>query len=573
MRLRIFKITLIAGFVLLLAGLFYMQIIKGLRYANLSESNRIRLVPIEGLRGTIYDRNGEAIVNNRLSFDIVAIPQEMTGREATFRKLSDILQIPQEDLKERYKENYIVPFAPVCLVRDVEKEKAITVESHKVFLPGITIQTRPMRNYVRKDMACHLLGFLGEIDREELNAFSEYGYKMRDQIGRSGVERYYDTYLRAESGGMQVEVDNRGRSVKVLGIKEPKRGLDIQLTIDWRVQKYLDDALSGHTGAAIVMDSQTGEVIALSSAPGFDPNVFVRFDEKNKVRSLLKDRSKPLLNRAISGLYPPGSTFKIITAAAALDSQKITPNNEFTCPGYYHLGNRTFNCWNPNGHGSENLKGGLVHSCNVYFFNLGRLAGADNIANMASVFELGRRTGIDLPGESRGFVPTKKWKKEKYALPWFEGDTLNFAIGQGYLMLTPVQMVRAINAVANGGYLVQPILVKKIGDVEVASPRYKRIALSARILSAIKDGLDWVVEDPTGTGARAKLEDVRIGAKTGTAQTPKGMPHAWFMGYAPRDNPKVSFVIFLEYGGSGGGIIPATIIRDLVKKLKECKII
>ena len=570
MRLKFLKVLMIFGFVLLLAGLFYTQVTKGAYYFKLSEKNRIRLVPIKGPRGTIFDRNGKKLADNKLSLDVAVVPQELKDKEETFIRLSEIVGVPADELLARYSKRYLAPFAPITLVRDVDKKTAIIVEENSVLMPGVMIQPQPVRFYA--GVCAHVLGYLSEINRQELEALREYGYKMKDLVGKSGVEKNYDIYLKGEDGGKQLEVDNRGRVVRVLGSKDAKIGKDIYLTIDSDIQETAENGLRGYKGAVIVMNPNNGEILALASSPGFDPNAFLDEDAKKNIGRLFLDSARPMLNRAISGLYPPGSIFKIITATAGLETKAITQYSTFTCNGSYYPGRSGFNCWNRDGHGPQNLVQGIAHSCNVYFFNVGRLAGPDNVTKYASLYGLGKPTGIDLPGEKKGLLPSRAWRRAQKRQTWYEGDTLNFSIGQGDLLVTPIQMLTAVSGVANGGYLVQPYLIKNIAGVESTRMKMRKLPISESTIKSIKTGMIGSVENESGTGKRAKIEGFRFCAKTGTAQSGRGGNHGWFVGFAPVENPKVSFIVFVEHGGSGGQV-PADIVRSLIEKMREKKML
>jgi len=567
MRSKTLKRIIIFGFFLLVAGLFYTQIIKGTYYYKLSEKNRIRLVPIKGPRGIIQDRNGKIIVENKLSLDVVVVPQELKDKEQAFARLSEILKVPEEELYAKYKKKYLAPFAPITLASNIDKKTAMIIEEEKVWMPGVMVQPQPIRFYVDNGTCAHVIGFLSEISKEELHRLREYGYKMKDLVGKSGIEKTYDFYIRGEDGGKQLEVDNRGKIVRMLGSKEPKVGKDITLTIDLDIQERAEELLRGYKGAVVVMNPNTGEVLALASYPDFDPNDFLNTDSRDKVVELIKSSQRPMLNRAIGGLYPPGSTFKIITATSALETKAITPYSTFTCNGSFYPGREGFKCWNTDGHGPQDLSSGIAHSCNVYFFNVGRAAGPDNISKYATLFGLGKQTGIDLPGEKKGLVPSRLWRKTKTRKNWYEGDTLNFSIGQGDLLVTPIQMVSAVSCIANGGYAVQPFIIKKIDNVEATRVKMRKISISDATIKSIKQAMIGTVENEGGTGARAKIEGLTFAAKTGTAQA-RGGSHAWYLGFAPANNPKVSFIVFLEHGGSGGAI-PADIVRGILEKMRE----
>jgi len=552
MRIRILGIIIFVPIFFVAIGLFHIQIAKGLLYQNLSTQNRIRLAPIESPRGRIFDRNGILLVDNSISFDLAIIPQELKNNEDILGTLSRKLNRPKEKLANSLKANFIAPFQPVKIVSDIGKKRAIILEEERFDLPGVIIETTPRRHYLFGSMGSHIFGYLGRINSRELARLKTYGYTMNDLIGRSEIEKHYDNYLKGQHGGMQIEVNNMGYQVGILGIKEPQRGKGLYLTIDIRLQKFIEDIFKDVRGAACVMDPRTGEILSLVSSPAFDPNMFVSKENSAKIKTLFTRQDYPMLNRFIHCEYPPGSVFKIVTASAALEKKKITPNTTLSCGGSYALGKKVFRCWKKKGHGVQNIREAIRNSCNVFFYQIGRMAGADDIANYAREFGFGRPAGIDLPDEASGLVPSKMWKVLKKREPWYEGETLNYAIGQGFLLVTPLQILRMTSALANDGYLVKPYLVRKIEEIDISQSEKRRLAISSETLSIIKDGLVKVVNDSSGTGRKARVEGLKVAGKTGTAQTSTDKTHAWFTGYAPADEPKAALVVFLEYGGKGG---------------------
>ncbi len=552
MKIRLLRIITFTLFLLLAAGLFYLQIIKGPIYRRMSRDNRIRLVSIESPRGRIFDREGRLLVDNRISFDVAIIPQELENKDSIMERLSVRLGIPVEELEEALKDNFIAPFQPVRVASDIGKEAAISLEEERLDLPGMFIETRPRRYYPYKKVASHILGYLGQINSAELAKLKTYGYRMDDLIGRAGIEKYYDNYLRGEHGGKQLEVDNMGYQVGILGFREPVRGKDIYLTIDIRLQEYIEKIFEGARGGVCVMDPKSGEVLSLVSLPSFDPNFFV--DEKSfrKIKQLFRRKDYPMLDRMIQCAYPPGSVFKVVTAAAALAKKKFLPETALSCGGSYSLGKKAFRCWKKSGHGAQAIREAIKNSCNVFFYQAGRIAGVDGMAKYAAKFGFGRPSGIDLPNEASGLLPNRMWKTLKKREPWYEGETLNYAIGQGYLLVTPIQILRMISAVANEGYLVRPYLAKRIEDVDISKQKEAPINISKESLDIIREGLVRVVNDRGGTGRMAAVKSIVIAGKTGTAQTSTERTHAWFTGFAPADDPKASLVVFLEYGGKGG---------------------
>lgn len=557
MRLKTIQLTFAAFFIFLGSCLFRLQIIEGDFYRELSYRNSIRLLNVAAPRGSIYDRDRKVLARDKLSFGVFIVPQETKVADDVIGRVSEILEVPQSLLERNYKRNYYAPFAPCELIRDISKQKAIFIEEMKLDLPGILVKEMPQRRYHYGEAMSHVLGYVGEIDREELESLKSYGYNVKDLIGKDGIEKTLDGLLRGKNGGMQIQIDNRGRQVRVLSSKSARRGKDIFLTIDADLQEFAWKMMKNQKGAAIFMDPRNGEILSMVSAPSYDPNI--------SIKEVLGDSDKPLLNRAIMGQYPPGSLFKIVLALAGLETEKIGPLTTFTCRGSLDIGDTGFNCWNLDGHGPMDVKNAIIESCNIFFYNTGLLLRVEKICEYAKRFGLGERTGIELLGEMKGFVPSRAWKRAKYNERWYAGDTANLSIGQGYLLVTPLQLVRLYSIVANGGRLVEPHLLKRLGDREVSGHKDVQLKIKKENIELVKSALKGVVEDRNGTGFRAWSDIVSISGKTGTAQTGDIIDtHAWFAGFAPSEDPKISFVIFLERGGSGGDM-PALMASKAVE--------
>ncbi|MBI5143795.1 MAG: penicillin-binding protein 2, partial [Candidatus Omnitrophica bacterium] len=554
---------------LLIVGLAYTQVFRFFYYSRLSKNNSIRIIPIDGPRGRIFDRNGIPMVTSRLSFDVAVVYQELKDIELLEELLNEVLGLSRDSLKRSLEKARAKPYAPVTIVEDVDKEKAIILEEASFDTRGLVIETRSKRHYIYNEAGCHIFGYLSEITEEELEALRDYGYHIKDLVGRSGLEKYYNTYLAGVDGGTQIEVDNKGRQTRVLGLKEPSNGKDLYLTIDISLQLVCDKLLGEHSGAIIVMNPEDGEVLALASHPTFDPNIFIRPDASSERLKLLRDKARhPLLNRAISGLYAPGSVFKVVIASGALEAKKITANTHFFCGGSYSLGNAKFDCWKEEGHASQNVVEGLMNSCNVFFYQTGRAMGVDNIETFTKSFGFGRPTGIDLPDESQGIVPGRLWKRLYRRDNWYEGETVNYAIGQGYLSVTPIQILQMMAVMANKGSLIRPYLVGRIESTDISNVKRKTAGLKSDVIQKVREGLFRVVNDENGTGRRAKVEGVSIAGKTGTAQNPQGRTHAWFSGFAKFNDPKICLVVFLEHGGKGG-LEPAAIAKDIFEEVRD----
>ena len=569
MRIRFINFTAIFVFVFLGLGLFNLGVIQGRRFKDLSNKNCIRLIPQMGTRGKIFDRNNNIIVDNSLSYDVMI----MSGDEVRINKeldnVSDILGIDQKDLKDTYKTNFIAPFAPIAIAKNINIKKAITLEESKsdLELSGIIIQPQPQRRYPYARLACHLLGYLNEIDHWRLTKLADYGYEKKDIVGFGGIEEKYDYYLRQEQGGLSLEVDHRGRPMRLLGFKPPKSGEDIQLTLDLKLQRIVEDNMGSRKGSVIIMDPNSGEIMAMASSPNFNPSAFINKDA-DYIAGLLRNSDAPLINRSISSAYPAGSIFKLIVATAALDTGKINLSTSFYCPGSIHIGGQEFSCWDT--HNQQNLKGAITHSCNVFFYRTGLLLGAQLIHDYALKFGLSKPAGIDLPYESGGFIPQPLWKRIYKFQNWYEGDTVNFAIGQGYLLVTPLQMVRMIAVFANNGSLVTPYIVKAIDgrDISIYQKKTARIPIKESTIGYIREALRNVVSDPNGTANILSSLPISIAGKTGTAQVSRGQPHGWFIGFFPFKNPKFAICVFIEHGGSGyfSCVLTKQIIEAMIKE-------
>lgn len=569
MRVRALAAAILVLFGALVIGLFYTQVVKNNLYWELSEKNRIRIMPLAAPRGKIYDRGGTLLVSNRLSFDVQVVFQEIKAPGKIADSLSGILGIDRESLAGRMEKAKDRPFVPVTIAEDIEKDKAVWIEEIIIDLPGIIVTTRPLRNYIKSKTFSHVTGYLGKISEAELKKYRTYGYRMQDYVGKDGVERTYNDYLKGTDGGLQVEVDSRGRELRLLAVKEPQPGRDIYLTLDAGLQDFCDSLLGAKRGVIVVMDPRTGAVLGLVSHPDYDPNVFAMPDNAREVSRFLEDSAAfPMLDRAIGGVYPLGSVFKIAIMTAALDSRKFDGKKNLSCYGTLRVGDRIFHCWNEKGHGAQNITEAVKNSCNVFFYQLGLLVGVDEISKYAFMLGLGRPTGIDLPGEASGLVPTPSWKKSRFKSAWFKGETANYAIGQGYLLVTPIQVACLVSAVANGGNLVEPFVVDRIEDVTLPHGEPKNIGLGPNAIETVKEGLRMVVNDRHGTGLYAKSSRVVISGKTGTAQNPRGVAHAWFAGFAPFEDPKLAVVVFIEHGGKGG-LDPARFSKRILEQAKK----
>ncbi|MFH1562111.1 MAG: penicillin-binding protein 2 [Nitrospirota bacterium] len=559
LRQRLVRLTIIIiiAFMILIIRMSYLQIIKGNYYQKVSENNRIRLIPIIASRGMIYDRNGKILARDIPSFDISIIQLGLSEHEIlqTLIKLKKIVEIDFKEVKEKILAKKNRPFEPMIIISDVDRQTLTKVAERTTELPGIIIQVNPKRYYPCGTISAHALGYLGEISQKELVKKYAEGYKYGDSIGKSGIEEYYDIFLRGKDGGKQIEVDARGRQLQVLGDMEPIPGNNLVLTIDRKLQEIASDALGERSGAIVIMNPNNGEILALVSKPSFDPNIFLRHMTPQQAKEIFANTRYPLFNRATQALYSPGSVFKVVVAACALENEIIEEEDTRSCGGIYWLGNQRFVCYHREKHGDMNIIDALAHSCNIFFYQVGYKLGADKISKFANEVGLGYKTGIDLPAEAAGLVPTRNWKKKRYGKSWYGGDTILLSIGQGFILTTPLQLAQALSVIVNGGHVYTPRIVKQMidssGNIKVFNPWVKKIiSLSQQTQKMLFKGLERVVTN--GTGYLAYLPNLRVGGKTGTVQNPTGEDHALFLCFAPIDSPKVVISIIVEHGGKGG---------------------
>ena len=567
-RNRIFFIIIAFAFIVLFARLFFLQIIRGEFFRRKSENNRIQTIKDVAPRGLIYDCNGRIIVDNRPSFCVSIIPWlAKRNPDEVLRKLSSLIEINVDDVKAKILNQKFRPFQPIFLAQDVSPLVISKIYETQMDFYGVIVQPVALRVYPQGSLCAHILGYTQEINEEDFEKLKDQGYEQGDFIGRAGIEKVYEQFLKGIDGGTEIEVDVLGRpsSVpRVIAKKEAIKGADVVLTINKDIQLVCEKALTGRSGAIVVMDPSNGEIVAIASRPSFDPAIFMRSMPSWEWERILNDRRHPFLNRALQGNYSPGSVFKIITAVAALENNEIDPDRKVECEGKVTLGNRVYKCWKKEGHGSVNFLRGLSESCDVYFYQLGLRVGPEEISRYASLFGLGARTGIDIEGEKKGLVPSPGWKKKFRGEKWFKGDTFNFAIGQGYLLSTPLQLANMISAVFNGGKLYQLRLAREVrfndGTRNVFEDKLiSQINLNSSTITVLSEALHRVLTD--GTGRLADIPQAVIYGKTGSAQNPSGKAHAWFACYASPIQGKakegtrpLALCVFVENGGEGGGV-------------------
>lgn len=586
---RILFASLIVGalFFLLLTRLWYLQVIDSERLVELSEINRLRLVPVAASRGAILDRDGKVLVGNTPSFSVAVVPQEVKDKDALLAALAGYLGQGLEELRQRWEKGKgRAKYYPIVIASGISRDQLEFLQENQLRLPGIDIEMKPVRQYPNGDLAAHLLGYLGEISEQELDQEQFREYNPGDYVGKSGLERSWERFLHGVDGGRQIEVDARGRYLRTLSETKPAVGNSMVLTIDIDVQKAAEKAFGDRAGAAVAVDVNTGEILAFASNPGFDPSLFTGRLDPEVWKSYLEDKRHPLENKALKGQYPPGSTFKIVTALAGLEHGLIDEKTTVVCRGSYEMGKDKFNCWEKKGHGVVDLHRALRESCDVYFYQLGERLGVDRIAEMARRFGLGEVAGIGLDNEKAGLIPTSSWKEKKYGKKWFRGETLPVAIGQGYTLLTPVQLATMTAAVATEGVMYKPHLVKRVVDPdgrvlkEFKPVQVKRVDLKAGSYRMVKEGLLAVVNEPRGTGAAARLYEVKVAGKTGTSQVVKirdgkrevayqYRDHALFVAFAPYDKPEVAVSVVIEHGEHGGAAaapVAGAILRAYFEK-------
>ena len=576
-KIRIFAILVVVSFLCLWVRIWYLQILKWQYLTGLSENNRVRMVTLPASRGMIKDRNGETLVSIRPAFNLYLTPEDARNLDSSLDKLAQRISLDREKLKKKIAQTK--SFKEVLIKGDIPREEVAFVEENNMSLPGIRIRAEPLRNYVFNSLASHTLGYLGEISKASLERLKDPAYRQGDFVGKNGLENIYESLLRGKKGYKEVEVDVSGRELKTLRKQPPESGNNLILTLDVKIQEELEKLMTetaeqNMNGSVVVMKVQTGEIIAITSKPSFDPNKFAAGISTRNWRDLVTDEWHPLQNRSIHGQYPPGSTYKIVTAIAGLGEGVIKPDTSIFCPGHFKLGRGRYRCWKKSGHGFMNLHDALVQSCDVYFYTIGHRLGIDTIAKYAKRFGLGRSTRLGLSREKRGLVPTTQWKLLNKKEPWQLGETISASIGQGFNLVTPIQQVIMMAAVANRGILLKPYLVKRIEGPEGQLRQeffpeiIGQIGVDPDHLEQVRMALRDGVNGARGTGKKSRLKNIIVSGKTGTAQVVrmksneelekgeaipvKYRDHAWFVAFAPYEKPVLAVAIIVEHGGHGG---------------------
>lgn len=563
-------VVIVLLYSVLAVRLYMLQIKNFDKYKVLSEENRLRMLPVYAPRGHIYDRNNKLLVDNVASFNLYAIPFDARKNLSVINKIDSLYGLKDPDkLKERVK--YAAWYNPIQLKKNIGIDVVSYILENQKEFPGITIETEPLRRYIYDEIGSHILGYVSEVDENKVE--TDPKYEKGDDIGKYGIEKYYENYLKGEKGAEYVEVTAKGKIIKSLEESkiEPKAGKDIHLTIDFDLQSFIEKEFpEEYYGTVIVLDCRNGGILSMISKPGFNPNEFVRgmSSERWKILSQLPHVFR---NAAVQLTYPPGSTFKLFTGLVGLQENKITETTRFQpCVGHYTYRGHRYNCWKSSGHGTTNLIEAIAQSCNVYFYQLGERLNLENIHYYGNLSNFGLQTGIDYPDEKPGLVPNEKWYDTTYgSRNWGGGVRLNLAIGQGEISVTVLQIANFYAAMANGGEYYTPHLMNRVtvhnGDIiKEFTPQKKKIPFNKKDLDIVRKGLKKVVNWHGGTAYRSRSKYVEIAGKTGTAENPHGEDHAWFASFAPADDPEIVVVAMFEHGGHGG-----TISAPLAKKIYE----
>ena len=561
LRIPVLLIFLVFG-----ARLWQLQILQGSEYTLRAERNRVRRISVVAPRGAIFDRNGVPLAENRPSFDVLLYREDMEDREATTRFIIEKLGVSSESIERQFSRHKNTPrYRPIVVKEDVGMEDISIVEAYRRDHPEIRLTREQRRLYNYDTTAAHLLGYLGEINEKELKSGEFPNAVTGSLVGRTGVEKTYNHILTGVDGARQVVVNSIGREIGVLEEIPAVAGGDIRLSIDLDLQMAAEKELEDKVGVIIAMDPRNGEILAMASAPSFNPNAFSPRISSAEWKELINNPDKPLQNRAIQNAYPPGSIFKIIMASAGLHTGALDDDPAVLCTGSAEYYGRIFRCASSSGHGYLRLEQAIAASCNIFFYELGRKLGITTIAEHAMLLGLGARTGIDLPDERSGVMPSPEWSNRVRNTPWYAGETISVAIGQGAVSTTPLQMLRAISAIASGGRLTTPhvFLDAETGNMQSAEWRATQLPFKDAHIRRIKEGM-WRSVNDEGTGRAAKVPGMDICGKTGTVQVvsrenrqfmrSNTENHSWFAGFADRENPEIAVVVFAEHGGAGGAV-------------------
>jgi penicillin-binding protein 2 len=584
-RLRASRVAAVIGIILLALGLvcWKIQILDHAKYWALADANRFRETVIAAPRGLIRDRNDVVLADYAPSFKASIIRENCRDLDRTIRDVGGLLGIAPEDLRRRIAKYASLPlFQPIVVKDNLDLREVSRIESRRLEFPELVVETDPRRFYPFGSLAAHVIGYLQEVNPDELKSGPYRGRILGDLVGRTGVEREYEPRLTGVNGKLTEVVDSQGRGRGQASRVEPGPGGDVNLTLDFDIQRKASELLDGREGAIVVLDPRNGDVLALASYPTYDPNKFITRFTPEEWMDLMGRPDHPLENRAIRGLYSPGSVFKLTMAAGALNAGVISEQTTFFCPGSAQFYGRSFACWLKGGHGALNLTEAIRHSCNVYFYNVGRRLGVDRIAEAAEALGLGDKTGIDLPGEKEGVIPSEAWSHAVRKSPWYAGETISVAIGQGPLVVTPIQVAIHTAIMANRGKKVVPHLLRSQGEGAAAPGAVSGAsrasqAIPASVLEIVVNGM-WKCVNEEGTGKGAKVDGFDVCGKTGSTQVigresaeklgRQIKPHAWFTGFAPRDNPRIVVTVLVEFGGMGGATA-APLAKEIFALFRE----
>jgi len=580
-RISIAAAFAVVAMLLLGARLWNLQVLRGEQMAALSENNRIRLRRSPATRGRVVDRNGKVLIDSQASFDAVLVPEDAKDLANVVESLAQYLHQSSADTQAILDRTAGRPaFQEVLVKRHLDFDEVAAIETHQLELPGVSLRVTPSRSYPNGATLAHVLGYVGEVTPSEIDR--DRRYRPGDVIGKAGLEKAWENDLRGIDGGQQIEVDAFGRELRVLDETEAIPGRTLVLTVDLDLQQAAEQALGEEAGSIVALDPRTGDVLAMVSEPSFDPNVFTGGIKPDIWRELVKHPRHPLNARATQGQYPPGSTFKVIMATAALQEGVVNPFTSIGCHGSLDYGNHTFRCWKKGGHGSVNVHEALVGSCDVFFYQVGARLGVDTIAKYARAFGLGAPTGIGIGSERGGTIPDSEWKQRVLKQPWFKGETLSVAIGQGYVTATPLQMAGMISTISTGARY-RPRMVQRVEAIDGSTVRsvdpelVEKLPVRDTVLKEVQEALVDVVG--RGTGNKAKLKDIAVGGKTGTSQVVtigktrlkaaqlkwNQRDHAWFVAFAPAENPTIAIATLVEHADGGGGAIAAPIAKQVLE--------
>jgi len=554
-RLAILQATAVVLVAALVVQFWNLQVVRGRHFRELAENNRSRLVTLAAPRGALLDRNGRVLVQNRPSFNVVVNSDSPESLDRLAGRLASALGVGEASIRERLARKQ--PYRPVVVKTDATLADVAALEARRLELPEVSVEVVPLRSYPLASAAAHALGRVGEISERQLQSPEYQALAAGSLVGQAGVEYRYNKELMGRDGFRRVIVNSRGLEMGEAERQAPEDGPSLTLSIDAKLQGAIERAFAGRAGCAVALDPATGEILGMASTPAYDPNEFTTGIDPELWASLATDPRTPLINRVIQGAYSPGSTFKVIAATAALEEGLIRPETTFYCPGYLNVYNTTFHCSAKAGHGTLDLRRAIANSCNVYFYQVGIRLEISRLAKWAKRMGLGAPTGVDLPHEIGGLMPSAEWKLRLFKTPWYGGETVSVAIGQGQVSATPLQMARVAAVIANGGLLVRPHLVRSAAGMEPVN-----LGIQPSTIEAVKAGMRAVVAE--GTGWRARFQTIEVAGKTGSAQVvakarlekspnaPEIQPHGWFLCFAPADRPTIAMAVLVEHGRSGG---------------------